>query len=566
MKKFITIFVLAFILPLIMLLIATSGFALNSYQKQSMQSMERMASYFLAETDDALNNIENYLVKNASENYEFGRIAYDAGAEHANTDYQLYKSRFSISLRQNIDLYPSAQYLFFYQTDRHDLLMVTSAGSYGKSSTDYSSMSDYLSHYFAASPTAQGRWTLQQVENEQHLVRIFRFGSAYLGASVPISTLLEKLEKYNLNNCMFRITDTCEEISGVTRSRWLFSDAVISLNSGVGDYSVSLTVDQRSFFTPAMIVFCAILLLSLLMLFLVPVSRRFLNNRFYKPIQILVDHMEKIENGQSTDQLPEKLGGPEMSRVARTFNQMFDQIHCLKIQVYEEKLAQSRLELQCLHLQLNPHFFLNTLNLAYLLVKTRDLENLQSLLKNLTGYFRSIFQCSSETTRLSMELEQCRGYLRIYQIRCFKDIEVIFDVDEDLLDASVPPMCILTFLENSIKYAMEDLNALSIHVSVEKTKCKDRTYIKITVQDNGTGYNQDMLAELNQEFVAQPLTGQHIGIRNLQHRLYYFYKGKASISFANADSGGACTEILLPLDSTHISPGGKENECTSCRR
>lgn len=549
-KTMITFFVLAFILPLIILLIVTSAFALNSYQKQTEQTLEQMASYFLAETDDSLNNIEQFLTKNVSENYEFGRLAYDDQA-YKEAQYQLFRTRFYLSLKQTIDLYPNSQYMFFYQKEADDLLLVSSTNFSKKSSVGYSEMTRYLSDYFRNEPAPQRSWSLVNINGEEQLFRLLHVGNSYLGTNVPIHTLLDKLEKYNLGNCTFHISDSHEPVEIQKEHTSLFSDSHIRMNSGEGDYSILLTINRRTFFTPALIVYSCILVLSFLLLCLVPISHRFLKSQFYTPLQVLVRHMEKAADGNTIESLPEHLGGSEMSHVARTFNSMMQQIHQLKIQIYEEKLAQSQLELQCLHLQLNPHFFLNTLNSAYLLLKTGNLENLNSLLKNLTEYFRSIFQCTSSTHPLSAELEQCRNYICIYQIRCFKEIQIIYDINEHLSDIQVPPMCILTFLENSVKYAMEDLNSLCITVSVSKTASDGQNRIHIITQDNGVGFTEETLTELNRESVTQPLTGSHIGIRNLMHRLHYLYKGNAAIQFSNAVSGGARIRISLPIQDQH---------------
>lgn len=112
-KKMITVFVLVFIFPLIILQIATSAFALNTYQSQTSQTLEQMASYFLSETDDSLSSIERYLAKTASENYEFQRIAYDNPQSQISTEYELFKTRFYLSMRQDINFYPTSQYFFF---------------------------------------------------------------------------------------------------------------------------------------------------------------------------------------------------------------------------------------------------------------------------------------------------------------------------------------------------------------------------------------------------------------------------------------------------------------------
>lgn len=547
MKTVITFFVLIFILPLIVLQIATSIFALSVYQQKTVQTIEQMASYFLSEIDDSLNGIEHYLAKTASENYDFGRIAYDDPYTYPDSEYELFRIRFFLSMRQNIDFYPNSQYFFFYQEDRDDLLLISSSEYMPNTAPlSYSSMSAYLSEYFSKTPDAQKEWELTDINGQTELLRIFRFGNSYLGASVPISALLEKLEKYNLNNCEFHISDAGDAESG-KNAFTLFSNSLVHLDSSEGNYAISLTISHKEFFTPALIVFLSLLLLSVLMLCLIPLSRHFLRGQFYTPLRILIQHMKKIEYGQTDETLPSELGGPEMTQAARSFNQMMEQIQNLKIQVYEEKLAQSRLELQCLHLQLNPHFFLNTLNSAYLLVKSGDLENLQLLLKSLTGYFRSVFQSSSESVSLSLELRQCQNYICIYQIRCFKKIQINFEIEEELMEEHIPSMCILTFIENSIKYAVEELDKLYIVVSVSKITEHDSAYMEIIVKDNGIGFTDHALAGLNQKFTACPLTGSHIGIRNLKHRLHYLYKGKAFLIFDNDIPHGAKVTILLPL-------------------
>lgn len=552
-KKMITVFVLVFIFPLIILQIATSAFALNTYRHQTSQTLEQMASYFLSETDESLNSIEHYLAKTASENYEFQRIAYDDPQSQINTEYELFKTRFYLSMRQDVSFYPAAQYFFFYHEYRDDLLLIPSVDYMPNTTTlAYPVMSKYLSGYFDTMTDPQRKWVLVNISGQEHLLKTFHFGNAYLGASVPIDILLEKLKKYNLTECIFQISDSVQNDATEPNQSFPFHNNRIVLNSALGDYVLSLTINQKDFFTPSLIVWCSFLLLSVLMLYLIPLSSRVLKEQFYTPLEILVKHMHHIENDETTERLPEKLGGVEMTQVAKSFNQMMDQINHLKIEVYEKKLAQSQLELQCLHLQLNPHFFLNTLNSAYLLVRTGDLDKLQLLLKSLTGYFRSIFRPNSETTVLSQELEQCRNYIYIYQLRCFKEIHLDCDIDQSLMNQPIPPMCILTFIENAIKYAVEDLNELHLTLSIHEETADSRTDMNIIIYDNGCGFSNDTLNTLNTDFVAQTLTGSHIGIRNLQQRLHYFYKGTASIIFDNTIYGGARITMKLPLYDSKI--------------
>lgn len=69
------------------------------------------------------------------------------------------------------------------------------------------------------------------------------------------------------------------------------------------------------------------------------------------------------------------------------FNRMADQIKKLKIDVYEEQLNKQRAELKHLQLQINPHFFLNSLNIIYSFTFTGQYDLIQKMSLYLMRYF-----------------------------------------------------------------------------------------------------------------------------------------------------------------------------------
>ena len=100
-----------------------------------------------------------------------------------------------------------------------------------------------------------------------------------------------------------------------------------------------------------------------------------------------------------------------------TFNTMMDEIHKLKINVYEEQLATQRSELKHLQLQINPHFLFNSLNIVYHLASVKNLALIQEMILCLVQYFRFMFRSNSHFVSLSDELDHTRNYLTIQQMR-----------------------------------------------------------------------------------------------------------------------------------------------------
>ncbi len=89
---------------------------------------------------------------------------------------------------------------------------------------------------------------------------------------------------------------------------------------------------------------------------------------------------------------------------------------------------------------------------------------------------------------LQDELRSVKRYLLLEQMSASCPPVCEIDADERLLDFQVPPMSILTFVENSVKHASLPGEALSIYIKVMELKTEDANYINISISDNGSGF------------------------------------------------------------------------------
>ena len=91
---------------------------------------------------------------------------------------------------------------------------------------------------------------------------------------------------------------------------------------------------------------------------------------------------------------------------------MLDEIQRQKIGSYEQRLAAQQAQLQYLHLQIRPHFFLNCLNLVYSLAGEGKTGPIQDLVLDLSTYLRSVFKGGSKLVPLQSELASVESYVR----------------------------------------------------------------------------------------------------------------------------------------------------------
>ena len=97
-----------------------------------------------------------------------------------------------------------------------------------------------------------------------------------------------------------------------------------------------------------------------------------------------------MEQGDLSVKIPADESSTEMKHLITSFNNMVGQIGELKIRNYEEKMEYQKLMLDYMSLQIEPHFYLNALNLINTMAQMQDTELIEKMTENLSLYFRYI--------------------------------------------------------------------------------------------------------------------------------------------------------------------------------
>ena len=113
--------------------------------------------------------------------------------------------------------------------------------------------------------------------------------------------------------------------------------------------------------------------------------------------------------------------------------------------------------LQALQAQIEPHFLFNTLANIKLLYETES-SRAKPLIHDLAAYLRTALpQMRDMRSTLARELDLAQAYLRVLKVRMGERLEVVIDVPADLREATLPPMMLLTLVENAIKHGLGSL-------------------------------------------------------------------------------------------------------------
>jgi len=153
---------------------------------------------------------------------------------------------------------------------------------------------------------------------------------------------------------------------------------------------------------------------------------------------------------------------------------------------YERERFISRLQLQSIRNQLDPHFTYNALNAVGSLIYKGEKDLAYQYLKGLTDLLRMVSGDTAIITwELADELKFVRKYLEIEKLRFREKFKFRIELETESLNSfHVPRMSILTFVENAIKHGLRHKEgAWILDIAVSRVK----KGVKIGIRDNGIG-------------------------------------------------------------------------------
>jgi len=190
-----------------------------------------------------------------------------------------------------------------------------------------------------------------------------------------------------------------------------------------------------------------------------------------------------------------------------------------KGRISREKKAKKQAQLQTLRYQLNPHFMFNSLNTISAYIHS-DPNLADEVLHELADILRYSLDTGEENSvSLQQEVTIINKYLNIEKARFGDRLTVNFTIPNELLSIQVPPLILQPIVENAIKHNTKE-TTLEITIKVEKTYKKNQAYLKISISDNGIGFNDDVL---------EKGFGNGVGMKNLQLRVQQLPQGKVTL-------------------------------------
>lgn len=132
------------------------------------------------------------------------------------------------------------------------------------------------------------------------------------------------------------------------------------------------------------------------------------------------------------------------------------------LQVESEK---AQMELEVLREQVNPHFFLNTLNGIYSMTLDKDERLPETILQlsQLMKYF--LYESGDHFVLLEKEWQIAEDYIALQRIRSGQQLQLHVVVEGEIREQRIAPLLLITFLENAFKHGAKG-NAGNVRIEI----------------------------------------------------------------------------------------------------
>ena len=199
-------------------------------------------------------------------------------------------------------------------------------------------------------------------------------------------------------------------------------------------------------------------------------------------------------------------------------------------QMEELKRQNLQAEMDYLRYQINPHFFMNTLNNIHALIDI-DTEYAKSAVIELSKMMRYVlYESGSETISLKKDIQFIENYIELMRIRYDSSIDICLDYPATIPNkVAIPPLLLIVFVENAFKHGVSYNHASFIHIRI--------------------GYRDDavtaVISNSRHEKSRPGTTG--IGLENVKKRRALIYQDTYTLSIYDSDPAVYTVKLIIPI-------------------
>lgn len=184
--------------------------------------------------------------------------------------------------------------------------------------------------------------------------------------------------------------------------------------------------------------------------------------------------------------------------------------------------------LQALQSRIRPHFLFNCINAVLSLIRT-DPKRAEHALEDMADLFRVLMADNRQLSPLQKEVELCRQYLQLEQLRLGGRLKVEWHIDNLPSDALIPPLVLQPLLENAVYHGIEPIvDTGIININIYKSRDEVHMVLRNPYQSEGNHHS-----------------GNKMALNNIRERLALHFDAESRLE-SKVSNGVYQVHIIIP--------------------
>ncbi|MGO4537741.1 sensor histidine kinase [Paenibacillus sp. 2TAB19] len=265
-----------------------------------------------------------------------------------------------------------------------------------------------------------------------------------------------------------------------------------------------------------------------------------------KPLIRLTNAMKRVAVGDLGTSVQIR-SGDELEILGTGFNRMVEDLKSLMETSVRNEAMKRQMQIDLLMAQINPHFLYNSLNTVIYLSHANRGAEAAEVTQALISLLQNTIKTGEGTMRgpLSEEKRIVDQYAIIQHTRYPGRFRLVWEVDEALLDRSVPRMALQPLVENAIVHGIIPSDREEGMIVIRAYRAGEQLCLE--VEDDGQGM---IVPEDGWKMRAEgPGHTRGIGLSNIQERLNSHFGASARLEVFSEQGRGTLVRIRLPMDN-----------------
>lgn len=279
------------------------------------------------------------------------------------------------------------------------------------------------------------------------------------------------------------------------------------------------------------------------LLFFMFLASAVISRGIIKPIKKLEGLMNKVDSGDLNIKA-EGFSEDEIGQISKSFNKMISRINELIQNIKDEERSKKEAELAALQAQINPHFMYNVLNDIKWLAAMQNANNITKSIDALVSMLKYSAKLKEDLITIEQQIDHLNNYIYIQRLRYLNKFRIEINVEEDLFDCKTLKFILQPLVENAIFHGKKcDQDQINIAVTIKRNS----SCIEYTVEDDGRGIEPDVLKSILEGQNNAKDAYTRIGLKNVNERLKLYFGEEYELNIESVVDKGTKVSFRIPI-------------------